>query len=213
MSLKIINTRSILLWLTLIALSVIAHAQSIEALIENGNTAYHAGQFAAAQSWFEQAVAKDTGNHYPESTFNLGTALFRQKKYSTAITQFNKITDSDIAATLKSAAFYNAGNCFLQQKNYAAALEAYKNALLLNPRDEDARYNFTLTENLLGAQQSNSVQNPVAKPKEITPPPTPENLTPEEQRRLLDELNAAEQKTVQQRPKKLQQKKSSLKDW
>ncbi|MEO6166100.1 MAG: hypothetical protein ABIO46_08275, partial [Chitinophagales bacterium] len=82
-----------------------------------------------------------------------------------------------------------------------------------NPRDEDARYNLTFVNAILTAKQGTTDKTEARKTREIFQPPPQKNLTPEEQRRLLDELNAAENQTMQQRPKKLQQKKKNTKDW
>lgn len=188
-------------------------AQSVEQLIEKGNAAYKSSAFTEAQQWYKKAMEKDATHEFPEIQFNLGNALFQQKQFTEALQQFNELAVSRVSTSLKAAAWYNAGNTYLEQKNYTAAAAAYKNTLRLNPRDEDARYNLTLTNTVLASQQGASTKPAARKEKEEFQPPPPENLTPEELKRLLDELNAAENKTMQQRPKKLQQKKKSERDW
>ncbi len=37
----------------------------------------------------------------------------------------------------------------MKEKNYSAAVEAYKNALRNNPKDEETRYNFALAKKML----------------------------------------------------------------
>ena len=50
----------------------------------------------------------------------------------------------------------------MKQKDYAKAVEAYKNALRNNPEDEETRYNYALAKELLEKeqeQQQNQDQN------------------------------------------------------
>lgn len=188
------------------------NAQTPEELMVKGNLAYEAKNFGEAQRLYETALAASGVMRFPEWQFNLGNALYQQQKFTEATVQFNQLADARVSTTLKAASYFNAGNCYLKQKNYAAALAAYKNTLRLNPLDEDARYNLTLVTALM-AKNAPAAKVAASISKEIYQPPPEANLTPEEQRRLLDQLNAAENQTLQQRPKKLQQKKKNLKDW
>ncbi|MBK9731355.1 MAG: tetratricopeptide repeat protein [Chitinophagaceae bacterium] len=213
MKINLKNCYPFLLQLSLfIMFSHPVQSQTAEQFIYKGNTAYNAGNFSEAQHLYQQAMENDAAHQFPQIQFNLGNALFQQKKYREAIQQFRQLADANVETSLKAASSYNAGNSYFEQKNYAAALAAYKNTLRLNPRDEDARYNLTLVNALLATKQV-SDKSAAQKPKEIFQPPPAQQLTPEEQRRLLDELNAAENKTMQQLPKKLQQKKKNTKDW
>lgn len=47
---------------------------------------------------------------------------------------------------VSSKAFYNMGNIAFVQKNYKAAIDAYKDALRLNPEDESARRNLRIAQ-------------------------------------------------------------------
>lgn len=189
-----------------------ANAQTAEELMVKGNIAYEAKNFEEAQRWYETALSQSGVLRFPEWQFNLGNALYQQQKFTEATAQFNQLAAAPVSTSMKAASYFNAGNCYLRQKNYAAALAAYKNTLRLNPLDEDARYNLTLVTALM-AKNAPAGKVAASVPKEIYQPPPAASLTPEEQRRLLDQLNAAENQTLQQRPKKLQQKKKNLKDW
>lgn len=214
MKLVLIHSKQFVIVLILQLMMVFAmQAQTVEELIEKGNAAYKARSFIAAQRWYEEAIAKDLEHQFPEVQFNLGNALFQQQKYAEALKQFAGVSDARVAATLKAAAWYNAGNTHLQQKNYSAAIGSYKNVLRLNPRDEDARYNFTYASAMLAAQQGVTNKTTTRQPKEQLQPPLQDNLSPEELRRLLDELNASENQTLQRKPKQLQQKGKKERDW
>ena len=49
----------------------------------------------------------------------------------------------------KHMAFHNMGNVFMKKKDYAKAVESYKNALRNNPKDDETRYNYALAKELL----------------------------------------------------------------
>ena len=49
----------------------------------------------------------------------------------------------------KHQALHNIGNTLMKDKDYAGAVEAYKNALRNNPADEETRYNYALAKKML----------------------------------------------------------------
>ena len=48
--------------------------------------------------------------------------------------------------TLKANIFHNVGNMECDQKHYEKAIQLYKQALILNPKDEDTRYNLAFAQ-------------------------------------------------------------------
>ena len=84
-----------------------------------------------------------------KAEYNLGNTIYKNKKYSEAITNFK--TASELAKTdvEKHKAFHNLGNAYMQDKNYKSAVDAYKNALKSNPKDEKTRYNLALAKKML----------------------------------------------------------------
>src|SRR5690554_8221402 len=59
----------------------------------------------------------------------------------------------------KHQIFHNMGNAFMNLKDYANAVEAYKNALRNNPADEQTRYNYALAKKMLQENQDQQNQN------------------------------------------------------
>ena len=51
------------------------------------------------------------------------------------------------------------GGIFHSQKDYAKAVEAYKESLRNNPKDDETRYNLALAQKQLQDQQQNQDQN------------------------------------------------------
>ncbi len=202
----------IVLLMLVMADAVFAQAQPVLQLIAKGNSSYEQGDFTAAQQWYEQALQQQDDNRFPEVQLNLGNAYYQQKKYREAFTQFNELAMAAVSPEIKAAAFYNSGNTLLTEKNYTAAIEAYKQCLRLNPYDEDARYNFTLATALLHSQNGSGNRAPIKRETEFRPPPQ-QALSPEALRKLQDKLQAAENETLQNRADRLPAKKVKEKDW
>ena len=205
-------TTILLLMLQVVVGPVLAQVQSVQQLIAKGNSSYEQGDFATAQQWYEQALRHEESNHFPEVQLNLGNTFYQQKKYKEALMQYNQLAMADVSPVIKSAAFYNSGNTMLTEKDYAAAIEAYKQCLRLNPHDADARYNFTLATARLHSQNGSGNTAPQKREKEFRPPPQ-QSLSPEALRKLQEKLHAAENETQQSRADRLPAKKTKEKDW
>ncbi|MFI5135287.1 MAG: tetratricopeptide repeat protein [Chitinophagales bacterium] len=189
-----------------------AFSQSAQSLLQDGNKAYSADDFTKAQNFYEQSIALDRSKKYPEAIFNLGNALFHQKKYDEAIKQFQLFNNQQTSDLRKEQSLYNIGNCYSAKQDYSSAMSAYKEALRLNPKDEDARYNLALAMNLSGeglsqfsnsSSQNNKVNMPKSRP-----------LTEEEKQQLLNHLADLENKTIQDLAQSsTSSTKKGVKDW
>ena len=67
-----------------------------------------------------------------------------QKKDSAAVEQFEVASRLETNPLRKSKSFHNIGVICQTHKMYGEAIEAYKNALRLNPSDDETRYNLVL---------------------------------------------------------------------
>ena len=57
-----------------------------------------------------------------------------------------------------ASAFHNVGNALMEEKNYEKSVEAYKNSLKANPKDDDTRYNLAVAQYLMKKQQEQQKQ-------------------------------------------------------
>ena len=80
-----------------------------------------------------------------EANYNLANAFFSQKSYNDAAAQYLRASDFAPDDRNKARTFHNLGNALLRKKDYAQALDAYKNALRKNPKDNQTRYNLAYT--------------------------------------------------------------------
>lgn len=167
------NSFKILFSLLLIAglglQSINAATKKERDLIISGNKAYEGEKFAEARSFYEEALKENPAS--AEARYNLGLA--KLKLYNpgdTTRTNRNLIEDarsafSDISGMYKTKpqlaknASYNLGNLSMAEKNYAEAIDYYKQALRLNPDDEKARRNLRIAQLNLKKNESNKNKN------------------------------------------------------
>jgi Ca-activated chloride channel family protein len=84
-----------------------------------------------------------------KAEYNLGNTIYKNKKYSEAITNYKNASQLAKTDAEKHKAFHNLGNAYMQDKNYKSAVESYKNALKANSKDEQTRYNLALAKEML----------------------------------------------------------------
>jgi tetratricopeptide (TPR) repeat protein len=108
--------------------------------LRRGNSAYNNKEYTKAEGYYRQSIEKNKEN--VKAAFNLGDALYEQKKYEEAAKVFESLGKAAKTKELQSSAYYNAGNAWMAQKKYKEAIDQYKSSLRVNPTDTDARYNL-----------------------------------------------------------------------
>jgi tetratricopeptide (TPR) repeat protein len=115
--------------------------------VEKGNEDFKKGNFAEAEAKYRIAHSQNTSNS--TAYYNLGNSIYRQGTGSEAKYAYAKAIDVAKTKEEKHRAYHNIGNVYMHEKNYQAAVEAYKNALRNNPHDEETRYNYALAKEML----------------------------------------------------------------
>lgn len=128
-------------------------AQTDRQYIRQGNKQFNAGDYPNAEVSYRKAVEKNPKN--PQAVYNLGNALLAQKKDSAAIEQFQSAANLETNPLRKYQSFHNIGVICQSHKMYGEAIEAYKNALRLNPADDETRYNLVLCQHQKQKQDQN----------------------------------------------------------
>lgn len=132
--------------------------------IREGNELFKEKRYAEAEAAFKKAL-QENGNS-PIAKFNLATTYLKQVNLNdttqngllSETQQLLKETASIADPKLASKAYYDLGNIFYNQKNYAQSIAMYKDALRRNPDDDQARQNLRLAQKQLQNQQ-NQQQN------------------------------------------------------
>lgn len=150
------RTRKVtLLLLTLLTVTA-ASAQTDRRLVRQGNKQFRAGNYADAEVAYRKAIEKNPRN--PQANYNLGNALFGQRKDSSAVSQFEAAAKLESSPMRRAQAFHNMGVVCQGKKMYGEAIEAYKEALRLNPADDQTRYNLAVCKRQQKQQQQDQQQ-------------------------------------------------------
>ena len=130
-----------------------AAAQADRQLIRQGNQQFRAGQYADAEVLYRKAVEANGRN--PQAAYNLGNALLAQKKDSAAVVQYQTAAKLEKNPQRKYQAYHNIGVVCQTRQMFKDAIAAYKEALRLNPHDDQTRYNLELCKRQLKNQPQN----------------------------------------------------------
>lgn len=133
-------------------------AQKVERnYIRKGNRLYNDSSYIDAEINYRKALEIN-----PKSTvsmYNLGNSLIYQQKNKDALEQYVSASKMEKDKYKLSYIYHNIGVLFHRDKDYKQAIEAYKKALINNPKDDETRYNLSLAQKLLKDEQDNKENN------------------------------------------------------
>ena len=115
--------------------------------IFDGNEKADEEDYKEAEKSYRKAISLEPEKEV--ALFNLGNTHFKDKKYDEASQRCFQTQKFASSKQGKHRAFHNMGNVYMQKKEYQKAVEAYKNALRNNSKDEETRYNYALAKELL----------------------------------------------------------------
>ncbi len=139
----------ILLALTWFANAAQGQTREERKRLYDANAAYRNGDFARADSIYAATSPGATSKAKSIADYNRGQSAFRQQKLDEAIEHFRSAERNTENPLEKADALYNLGNAYYLQNKAREAYEAYKEALRLNPKDDDARHNLMMAKSLL----------------------------------------------------------------
>jgi Ca-activated chloride channel family protein len=190
-------------------------AQNADDIISKGNEFYKQQKYTEAEKEYQNALEKFPGN--TTAIHNLGSVKYRLNKTDEAKKEFGKLSAEKNDAPVKEKAFYNTGVVLSKEKKLEESIEAYKNALRINPADKETRENLqkALLE-LKAKKQPEKKKEDQKKKKEENKkqqPPKPK-LNRREVEKQLNLLQQKE-KDVKQRMQneKMKEGGSNPKDW
>lgn len=127
-----------------------------DGLFNDARLAYYAAQIEMpdrAVSYYNAAAASVGLEELEQAKEELATAL--------------RTADSDLSAII----YYNLGNVYYLENRFREAIDAYQQALLINPGDQDARYNLEL------AMLQITTPSPTPTPEGTEPSPSAEAMS------------------------------------
>ena len=124
-------------------ISISAFTQNKKSYLRNGNKLYNDSSYNDAEMQYRKSLEKD--QDYFNATFNLANAVYKQDRYDEASALFNSLSDDENDQNNKAKVYHNLGNTLFKDNKIEDAIIAYKNALRLNPDDDETRYNLALS--------------------------------------------------------------------
>ncbi len=106
------------------------------------NDLYNSGDYEGALDAYGKLLSERPD--VPELGYNAGNTLHRLGDYERAAQETQRALPPS-SRKLGAATYYALGNHFFALGQLEQALDAYRNALLLDSKDEDAKYNLELT--------------------------------------------------------------------
>ena len=216
-----------------IASSAMLNAQNDKQLVYEGNNDYHSSRNIQAINKYREALKAKPDNK--KANFNLGDAIYKEAMgiknsknqqpimgmkpdslanimFEEAAGQFDIVSQTVSDKDTLHKVNHNLGNCRLQQKNYQAAVDAYKKALKVNPKDEETRYNLAYALKKLKEQQKNQNKDNKDQQKQQQQQQQPQ-MSKEQAEQMLNALKNMEQKLQGKKKKGEGQKVKTEKDW
>jgi len=198
-----------LVWVLLIY-ATSALAQKENKYIRSGNDNWEEQNFKEAEVDYMKALEKS-----PESfkgQYNLGGALYKQENFEDATKLYNSLSARESDENLKADTYYNLGNSLLKAQKYAESIDAYKNALRLDPDDMDAKYNLEYAKKMLKEQQQqqqNQDQNQDQDKKDEQDKQDQQQQQEQQQDQQEQDQQQQEQEQQQQQDQQQQQEQKS----
>lgn len=122
-------------------------AQTDRKEVRAGNRQYQKGNWQNAEIEYRKAQAKDSTSF--AAGYNLAGALYREGNFDEAAKALDRLKEIAPASGRAADYFYNQGNVAVQKKDWKAAVEAYKQSILLNPEDLEAKENYAYAKQML----------------------------------------------------------------
>ena len=128
-----------------------ASAQVDRRDVRAGNRDFRKENYKEAELQYFRALAKDSLSF--AANYNMANTLYRQENYDQALKHLERL--EEVAADSPAAAdfYYNLGNVAMAKEEYQKAVDAYKQSLLRNPGDVEAKENYIYAKAKLKEQQ------------------------------------------------------------
>ena len=119
--------------------------------LRSGNKLYNDSLFIKAEVDYRKALELN-----PKSTdamFKLANALLMQQKAKEAMEQYESVSKIEKDKEKLAQIYHNMGVILQSSKQLPQCIEAYKESLRNNPKDDETRYNLALAQKQLKDQQ------------------------------------------------------------
>ena len=212
-----------LLFILSFLMSIASIAQNKKSFLRDGNKLYADSSYNEAEIQYRKSLEKD--QDYFNASFNLADAVYKQERFEEASALFDALRDNAPTENDLAKVYHNLGNSLVKEQKLEEAIDAYKSALRINPKDEDTRHNLALSkqkkqeqenqedkkdqeeqeEDKEGEDKKEQEQNKEQKEKENQEQNEEEQNQPEEKKEEMSKEDAEKMlEAIQQQEKDLQ---------
>ncbi|MBT6964918.1 MAG: tetratricopeptide repeat protein [Flavobacteriales bacterium] len=132
------------LFLLSLLMCITSFAQNKKSFLRDGNELYTDSSYNDAEMQYRKSLEKD--QDYFNASFNLADAVYKQERYEESSALFDALIDNAPTENDLAKVYHNLGNSLTQEQKLEEAIEAYKNALRINPNDAETRHNLALSK-------------------------------------------------------------------
>ena len=140
----------------------VGFAQEMQAQVDRkdvrrGNRDFKKENWREAEIDYRKALVKDSLS--VAANYNLASTLYREGDFEQARKVMETVKDVAPASASAADYFYNLGDAAIACEDWQAAVDAFKESLLRNPGDLDAKENYIYAKKKLEDQQNQQNQN------------------------------------------------------
>ena len=115
--------------------------------VRRGNREFRDGNYREAAVEYQKALLRDSTSF--AASYNLANALYRMENWQEARSVLDSVSKAAEVSGHASDYWYNSGNTAATLKDWQAAVDAYKESLLRNPGDLEAKENYIYAKEML----------------------------------------------------------------
>lgn len=203
----IIVTRIVYIALPLLFSGLFSFAQKEKKPLIEGNKFYKEQDYKQSAEAYNKALNLAPAN--PLANYNMGNTQFRLNKFEDAAGLYNNAIVNSRNKSEKEKSFYNKGVSFSKQQKLEESINAYKEALKLDPADQEAREN--LQKALLEKkQQDKNKENKDKQNKQDKDNKKDQNKNNKKDQDKQDQNKQDQEKQDQDKQKKPEEQESKL---
>ena len=145
-----------LLLILFLLISAPSFGQNKKSFLRDGNTLYTDSSYNEAEMQYRKSLEKD--QDYFNASFNLADAVYKQERYEESSALFDALKDDAPTEADLAKVYHNLGNSLVKEQKLGEAINAYKSALRINPKDKDTRHNLALAHQQKQQQEQQQEQ-------------------------------------------------------
>lgn len=136
-------------------------------LVREGNSSFEKNNYNTSYNRYNEALEHDATNY--EALYNRANAYHHLRRTNpqdstlTAETTFRHYeaiaADTLLTKNQRAEVLRNLGESLFSEEKYEAALNAFRESLLLNPDDKETKYDYVLTKRIVDQKRQQPQQN------------------------------------------------------